>query len=330
MEESIKFSIIIPVYNVESYLHQCVDSVLNQDYQNFEIILVDDGSTDNSGLICDKYASDNPKSVKCIHKENGGLSDARNCGIMNSTGNYLMFLDSDDFLTDIKALTTFSNRILTNNTDVLIYAYTKYYKETNVFSSHFPSLTSMPHAISTKQEQTDFLFKNGYYTATACNKIIKRDLFKQNLLFEDGVYSEDIEWCAKLLQIACRFDFIDEEFYAYRQRSGSISHSINDKKCSDLCKHIINCIKMTDEADDGIKKYLSIYSAYQYGTFFVVQALAKNPQDRLLNELKDYRWILKFHNGNKKVLALYIITKIIGYKTTCRLIHLFYRSKRHE
>lgn len=328
MEESIKFSIIIPVYNVESYLHQCVDSVLNQDYQNFEIILVDDGSTDNSGLICDEYASDNPRSVKCIHKENCGLSDARNVGVKLSNGTHIIFLDSDDFWFKNNALTLISDRINISKADITSVSFSKFFTEKN---SHVEQLNvaSIPLEFPLEQK-INYLFKNNLYVACAWNKIISRHLFEQDTEFEVDTYSEDIEWCVKLLIKSNNIDFFNCNLCAYRQRSDSISHSINDKKCADLCKHIINCIKMTDEADDGIKKYLSIYSAYQFGTFFVVQALAKNPQDRLLNELKDYRWILKFHNGNKKVLALYIITKIIGYKTTCRLIRLFYRSKRHE
>ena len=90
-------SIIVPVYNVEMYLKRCVDSILKQDYDNMEIILVDDGSTDSSGVICDQYAS-NYKNVKVIHKKNGGLSDARNFGLDNCRGQYISFIDSDDWI----------------------------------------------------------------------------------------------------------------------------------------------------------------------------------------------------------------------------------------
>ena len=92
-----KISIIIPVYKVEKYLDKCVESVVNQTYKNLEIILVDDGSPDNCPKMCDEWA-EKDKRIKVIHKENGGLSDARNFGIEKATGDYLMFLDSDDYL----------------------------------------------------------------------------------------------------------------------------------------------------------------------------------------------------------------------------------------
>lgn len=98
-----KFSIIIPVYNVEPYLRRCVDSVLSQSFNDYEVILVDDGSPDRCGEICDEYARNN-KSVKCIHRENGGISVARNTGLNAATGEYVIFIDSDDMWSDPDAL----------------------------------------------------------------------------------------------------------------------------------------------------------------------------------------------------------------------------------
>lgn len=329
MSKNIKFSIIIPVYNVSTYLRQCVDSVLNQDYDNFEIILVDDGSTDESGAICDEYEVSYPHIVKCIHKSNGGLSDARNAGIKNSTGHYLMFVDGDDFLIGNYVLSTSYKRLSQNKCDVLIYLYSKYFEYNGSFDGHIRTAL-MPRTLLNKCEQIDFLFQNNFYFASACNKIINKDLFDYDLNFETDVYSEDIEWCAKLLIKAKNFDFIGKDFYAYRQRANSISHSINNKKCTDLCNHIISCIKMAEAADENIKKYILIFSAYQFGTFFKVQAIADNFQDDLLNQLKEYKWILKFHNKNKKILILYILTKFLGFKFTCRLLRFLYGIKRSK
>ena len=129
---SIKFSIIIPVYNVEKYLNECVDSVLNQTYKYMEIILVDDGSTDSSPQICDSYAEKDNR-IRAIHKENGGLSSARNAGIKNMTGDYVLFLDSDDFWDNNKALEHLSYIISEQKPDVVCYGYkefcTGYFKD---------------------------------------------------------------------------------------------------------------------------------------------------------------------------------------------------------
>ena len=111
-----KISVIVPVYNVEKYLTKCVDSIMNQTYKDLEIILVDDGSTDNSGKICDEYVKKD-KRFKVIHKKNGGLSDARNVGIKNSTGEYLSFIDSDDYI-DNDMIECLYNACIKNNADI--------------------------------------------------------------------------------------------------------------------------------------------------------------------------------------------------------------------
>ncbi|KIR02084.1 putative capsular polysaccharide biosynthesis protein,Glycosyl Transferase Family 2, YveT [Lachnospiraceae bacterium TWA4] len=110
MKEQLKVSVIIPVYGVENYIEECVESVLLQSYKNMEIILVDDGSKDSSGIICDQYAYQDSRVI-VIHKENGGLSDARNIGILKSTGDYVLFLDGDDFWNDTRAVEQLVNRI---------------------------------------------------------------------------------------------------------------------------------------------------------------------------------------------------------------------------
>lgn len=118
-----KFSVLIPVYNTEKYLEECLQSVLNQTYQDFEIVIVDDGSTDNSGAICDKFQKDYPQKIKVIHKENQGLISARRVGIDNATGDYCIFVDSDDYI--IENLLSELNRILEEDKaiDLLIYSF---------------------------------------------------------------------------------------------------------------------------------------------------------------------------------------------------------------
>ena len=105
-----KFSIVVPIYKTEKYLKQCVDSILSQSFTDFELILVDDGSPDNSGKMCDDYAQKDCR-VRVIHKQNGGLSDARNAGIKEAKGDYLCFLDSDDFWLTDKVLETFAEKM---------------------------------------------------------------------------------------------------------------------------------------------------------------------------------------------------------------------------
>lgn len=130
-----KFSVLIPVYNTEKYLEECLQSVLDQTYQDFEIILVDDGSTDNSGVICDKFQCDFPETIKVIHKENQGLISARRVGIANATGDYCIFVDSDDYIE--KELLNELSRVLSQDEaiDVLIYSF-KYVQDGKVVKQY--------------------------------------------------------------------------------------------------------------------------------------------------------------------------------------------------
>ena len=123
----VKVSVIVPIYNVEEYINKCIDSILNQTFREFELILVDDGSTDNSGNICDTYKSIDNR-VRVIHKDNGGLSDARNFGIEAATGEFLYFIDGDDFIHE-DTLESMYNSIMKTNSDISVCNMIRYYGE---------------------------------------------------------------------------------------------------------------------------------------------------------------------------------------------------------
>lgn len=325
MEKSIKISVIIPIYLVEQYIEKCIESVLEQSYENLEIILVDDGSTDACPEICDKFATKDSK-VYVIHKTNGGLSDARNVGVEHASGNYILFLDGDDFFDDEDAIARLIERVKITNVDVLNFSYKKFFEDTKEKVSYFNGLPSMPIILKDDKEgQLSYLTKNGLYIASACNKLIRRELLiDENLKFHKGTYSEDIEWCLRLMMRAKTMDFVCENFYCYRQRHDSISHTIDDKKCKDLCNNILRCLYLCRKTSVNEREYFMRYTAYQYGTFFKVQAQAENKQTECINRLARYRKILSFHGENKKLVVLNILCKMLGYKTTCELIRKIY------
>lgn len=321
-----KISVIIPIYNVGYYLQQCVNSVIKQTYENIEIILVDDGSNDECPAICDTYAK-KYSNVKVVHKPNGGLSDARNVGIQNSTGDYLLFLDADDFWKDLTAIQSLVDRINITHADLINFSYIKYYEDLNKYDNYFENIESLSLDMS-KSERINYLLDNNLYIASACNKLVKKSLFEDDdLYFVKGIYSEDIDWCLRLLIKANRPDFICENFYCYRQRSDSITHTINDKKCQDLTNNILNCFSIV-EKNDSLKDSLYRYVSYQFGTFFITQALAENYQSDCINKLSKYKWILKYHSNNKKLIVLNIMVTLFGYRLTCKIIRLFIRLRR--
>lgn len=321
-----KISVIIPIYNVSFYLQECVNSVIKQTYKNLEIILVDDGSTDECPNICDTYAKQY-SNVKVVHKQNGGLSDARNVGILNSTGDYLLFLDADDFWKDSTAVQSLVDRINLTHADLLNYSYIKYYEDLKKYINYFEDMEPLPLEFN-KLESIQYLLDNNLYIASACNKLIKKSLFEDgNLYFVKGIYSEDIDWCLRLLIKAESIDFICENFYCYRQRSGSITHTINDKKCHDLTNNILKCFSMVNKSE-SLQDVLYKYVAYQYGTFFITQAVAENYQSECINELSKYKWVLKYHSNNKKLIILNIMVTLFGYKLSCKIIRFFIRLRR--
>lgn len=215
-------SVIIPVYNVFSYLSQCVDSVISQTYQTIEIILVDDGSTDESGKICDDYARKD-KRISVIHQKNGGLSAARNTGIKNANGKYIFFVDSDDCIAKDTIEKMVSNQKV-NNADVVICNF-KYMNsndnaktESNLLRKSYTNWDTHTFWNYYFQSQYSFIF------TIACNKLYKRRLL-DNLRFPVGKLNEDDYFANSLFFKKLKINYINDELYVYRQRENSIMHS---------------------------------------------------------------------------------------------------------
>lgn len=227
------FSIIIPVYNVAEFLGFCLDSVKNQVFTDYEYILIDDGSTDESSKICDDYSLKDNR-IKVIHKKNGGLSDARNTGIMNSTGDYIILLDGDDSLSSNESLLNLSLLAKKTNADV-------------IFNSNLITFYGNNNIINTTD---NFCGKHEYYNPTmfyknimrnkksllaGCFFSLKRDfLIKNNLFFKSGIYHEDELWMPFVICFADRIAINHNSFYSYRKnRENSIMSELNPKRIID-------------------------------------------------------------------------------------------------
>lgn len=223
-----KVSIVVPVYKVEEYLDRCVTSIVNQTYENLEIILVDDGSPDNCPQMCDDWAKKDGR-IKVIHKFNGGLSDARNFGIKAVTGEYVWFVDSDDYLkTD--AIEILLNNAVLYNCDVVIFSmYRDVQGKVSGIHLNFDSL------YSNNQEVKDKIL-NRYYTNdhigvySVWNKIYKTSFIKENNLSFDpkDVRCEDCWFNYKVFHIAKIVSFVSDYFYYYYDNKESITHNFNN------------------------------------------------------------------------------------------------------
>lgn len=222
MKQKIRLSIIIPVYNVENYIARCLDSVLNQSFETIEIICVNDGSPDDSRKIISDYISKN-NNVKCIDRSNGGLSAARNTGIMEAQGEYLLFLDSDDWL-EKNVLDNLYNCAQKENLDVLIcntqWVYSDYINKPEELSSDI-----IPSKIDGETALIK-LMDTGSYEPMAYNYVVKREfLLINNLLFKEGLLFEDELWTPQLLLRAQNVKGTEIVHYNYYQRQNTIMNS---------------------------------------------------------------------------------------------------------
>ena len=216
-------SIIIPVFNVEQYLPKCLDSVINQTCKNIEIILVDDGSKDSSGRICDKYAQQDSRII-VVHKENGGLSSARNAGLDIATGDYVMFVDSDDYVEPYFCEIPLKYAI-ENNVEIVSFGYYRVYED----GRRIEFKTSNPRIISSSEGILQLIKKTDVIHNLPCNKFFKRTLFRE-IRFPLGKEYEDQATTYLLFHRASGIYVSDCILYNYLYRETSISAVWNKPK----------------------------------------------------------------------------------------------------
>ena len=210
-------SIIVPVYKVEKYLHRCVDSLVNQSYENLEIVLVDDGSPDSCGKICDDYGQTDAR-VNVVHKKNGGLSDARNIGIEVSTGKYITFLDSDDWVKS-NYIETLYELLKENNADVSICSFNK---TSSIIVQDEKPLKAIKSYLYTNKEALKEMYGEYYIQMiVAWGKLFRRELFN-NIRFPVGKVHEDEFVIYKIFYKAQKIIYTDQQLLFYWQRPDSI------------------------------------------------------------------------------------------------------------
>lgn len=239
MKDSL-ISIIVPVYNVEQYLRKCIDSLVNQTYTNLEIILVDDGSIDNSGAICDSYAKMD-KRIKVIHKDNGGLSDARNVGIKNSMGEYVALVDSDDYVEN-NYISELYNQIKKNNTNMAV----SQISIVNGKNNKRKKCEKYFDEVLTNKECLKRLLLEDNFSVSANAKLYSKQLFEK-IEYPVGRLYEDNGTTYKLILECDKISVSNQKNYNYIIRKNSITNTVFSLKKLDY-------ILLTDEACRNIVK----------------------------------------------------------------------------
>lgn len=325
-----KVSIIIPVYKVEEYLPQCVDSILNQTYRDMEIILVDDDSPDNSGKICDQYAQKDER-IQVIHKPNGGLSDARNAGLRQATGKYVMFVDSDDFWMDNKGLQKLVDIVTKQpQLDFIGFNCSYYYPLKEIYSQwvyYSEKITNAGNRDSLVVE----LVRSGTFPMSACLKLIRREyLIKYQLYFKKGLISEDIPWFIELLDKAENYKFVNLYLYAYRQdRQGSITNGFTEKAFNDLFGIVKHELEVLPDRSfkEQTKVALKSFLAYEFCILLSqLRYFTGNKRKEKRKDLLVYRGLLKY-TENPKVKLVNHVNNIVGLGITEKILNLFMMTK---
>ncbi|MBR1467650.1 MAG: glycosyltransferase family 2 protein [Bacteroidaceae bacterium] len=306
-----KFSIILPVYKVEKYLHECIDSILNQSFCDFEVILVDDGSPDKCPQICEEYAKKDNR-IKVIHKANGGQADARNVGLEAAKGEYICYIDSDDFLAHNGVLQLLAEKTK-GNPEIVHYKF----KERFESDGHIANCR-FDYKVPTKGRSLadiygDLIDKDAYYNS-AWSKIIRRELLlENNIRFEKGIVGEDNEWYYHVIMVANSLVLVDEPLYVYRRRQGSTTTSTTRKNLLDQLYVLEKWEKiLKNKGGDPRAKVVKGSLAKQYCSALIIYAGLRGVSD-LYPQLKEKDYLLNY-SKTKRVVTFRQAKKIVGLR----------------
>lgn len=322
---NLKVSVIVPIYNVQLYLPQCLDSLLNQTLEDIEIICVNDGSTDQSLEILEEYGAKSDK-IKIISQKNQGLSAARNKGLEIAIGTYIAFVDSDDFI-DYSMLEDMYGVAIKQKSDLVICDYERFVDSCkyryNSKDLDFHDIKILDNAVED--------FYCGKIEGYAWNKLYSRKLFDSKLVrYPVGLYYEDMAVTLKCLLRANKVTMINCKYYKYRERENSISKNVKDKHIKDFYNQVEYCIKLTDcytilNAKNAFKinNYIAIYTLSMYRNNFNLKEIGEFKEhyfDKLIDHI-DVFSVFKNHNISIKNKFIYLLIKI-------KLYPIIYRIKK--
>ncbi|QWU98701.1 glycosyltransferase family 2 protein [Francisella salimarina] len=316
-------SIIIPIYNTQNYLPRCLESIINQSYKNLEIILVNDGSTDNSLEICESYAKKDSR-MSIMNKENGGSSSARNLGLDICRGDYISFIDSDDWVEEdfIEALL---EGIKKENVGISIIGHKKIDKED---FSDTNDIDNIPKTVLTSSEAINLYMNNKLGTTSVCNKLFASNLFDK-IRFPEGVYYED-EYILLSLFFKSQKIYVNNQVkYYYLQRKGSrINSNYNWEKYYSLVFLLNNQKKLIEKKMSAIKNLF-----YMKACFSIAERIKYTPKNTDLYKLN--LSLFNFYYGlytEKKPLKMLILKLKVNYPIVYKFAISKYRilNKKHK
>jgi len=301
-----KISVIIPVYNTEKYLKKCLDSVINQTYQDFEIIIVNDGSTDNSDKIIKEYTCKNPEKIKSYKKENGGLSSARNYGLSKATGEYISFIDSDDYI-DHNLFNKLKGE-MEKNTDLIKFKLTT----VDINYKEISKIDGPVFEGKDGEEAFNLLVFKDELMEPACIYLYKKSLLvENNFKFSENKYHEDFGLTPIILLCAKTVASINFFGYFYVQSNNTITRNDNYqrtiKRANDLLFHYDRMKDEVEKIDIELKTKENIYLYYSNAIFNNIKNLKKSERKKYIEKIKQRKLINNIKVTNIKRLIKKII-----------------------
>lgn len=315
-----KVSIVVPVYNVEKYLAKCLDSLLSQTYKDIKIIVVNDGSPDNSQSIIDEYQKNNPEIIESYIKENGGLSDARNYGLKYVDSEYVCFVDSDDYIEN-NLVERCIETIQKDNSDLVHFNYCRDNFETNEKEN---IINRIEAGVYNLKEDNYIL---AYSANAAWNKLYKTKLFKENNIeFPKGLLYEDLATTTRILTLCNKVSYIDDVLYHYQvSRSGQIMSKVSDDIIT-VCEYIVDYYKNNNIFD---KYYCELDYLCKINIVDALRNLRNVEDKKFVETFIDKAFDFLEKNFKKKNIKYDIILKKIDNVYLNRNIcKLYYKIKK--
>lgn len=330
-----RFSVIVPVYNSQQYIRQCIESVLSQDYFDFEVVLVDDCSSDESFLICEDYCNRDARCHLERHENNMGASAARNTGLSYATGDYILFLDNDDWWESTDALSSLERVIVEQNSpDLICFPMGEF--RNGLHSPNLPvfKIPESSFQFASYEDKMQYLITNGLFYSSACGKAVKSSLIaKSGLQFETCLHhNEDSEWSRRLLCEAGSVGWLSSAFYVYRRNSSVSQSTLPDADAvADSIGFIIDSqMKDMQFLSNSCKRLSAAFCAYLYIILLSYIGMSSSARRKtLIRKYESSKCLLRF-SERRIVKAVRVFCSAFGLKLTAFVLSNAMKIEQHR
>ena len=331
MENRVFLSLVIPVYNAEKYLRDCFESIKKQEFEDYEVIIIDDGSKDRSGEICDEYAKMDNR-VQVFHVENGGPSRARNIGFKKAQGEYIYCIDNDDYFLDTEYFQKIFESLNNEPVEILLTGASYYREDKKCKEVDYQDMPPIP--VDKPYEIVEWMVKEKKYETSCWTKVINREfLINNEFFFDEDLLVEDLDWNLRFLQKLKTFNVLRSSSYIHVYRTGSITSSKGErayKSCLDQVTVISHWADYYEKYDKSPKLRKSLLSFLNY-QFFITLGRSATMQAEYRRDiyarLKQVDFITKYAI-EKKLKVLSLVYRVVGFNMTASLVEWYYTHAR--